>query len=207
MNLITANIPFMDVNSYLISTDSAAIIIDPGMITDEISEFISENKEKEFGILLTHCHFDHIGGAKAAKELSGGKIYICEDDAIGLIDNEYNLSDRFCCPIDTVEADVLLADNDIVKIGNIEIKVMATPGHSKGSVCYIINDWMFSGDTLFRGSVGRIDFIGGDRLEQIESLKSLCSLNGEYEVYPGHGPATRLSFEKIYNPFIKEIKE
>ncbi len=205
MNLTTANIPFMDVNSYLISSHTGALIIDPGMVTDEIRDFIAENKGKEFGILLTHCHFDHIGGVKEVKTLSGGKIYIAKEDATGLIDSEYNLSDRFCCTVAECDADVTLTDNQLFRVGDIEIKALVTPGHSKGSVCFIIGDWMFSGDTLFRNSVGRIDFIGGDRVEQAASLKRLYEIDGEYEIYPGHGPATRLSYEKMYNPYIKEI--
>lgn len=205
MKLVTVNTPLMDENAYLVSTEKAALIIDPGEMTEEIKAFISANKGKEFAILLTHNHFDHIMGADEARSLSDGKIYICEYDAVGLYDAAVNLSERFCLDSAPFKADEVFGDGDELLIGDVSVKVMLTPGHSKGSVCFIIGDWMFSGDTLFRLSVGRTDFIGGDRSEQIESLKRLYSIEGEYEVYPGHGPATRLSFEKQNNPYIKEI--
>ncbi len=205
MRLETVNTPFMDENAYLISTDKGAVIIDPGEMTEEIENFISENMDKEFAILLTHNHFDHIMGAEEARSLSKGKIYICEADEKGLGDGMVNLSERFCLPLKPFEADCVFNDGDEFFIGDIPVKVMVTPGHSKGSSCFIIGDWMFSGDTIFRLSVGRTDFIGGDRQEQINSLKRLSAMNGEYEIYPGHGAATRLSFEKQYNPYIKEI--
>ncbi|MBR2043968.1 MAG: MBL fold metallo-hydrolase [Clostridia bacterium] len=205
MKLITVNTPFMDVNTYLLESDMGAIIIDPAQMTDEIKLFIKENANKEIALLLTHSHFDHIMGAAEVKRLSGCKVYVGAADAEGLINPELNLSERFCINCEPVEGDCLLEDNDEITIGDIKAKVMHTPGHSKGSVCFIVGDWMFSGDTLFRMSVGRTDFIGGDKSEQNATLKRLCEINGDYDVYPGHGPATRLSFERTYNPYIKEI--
>ncbi len=205
MKFTTVSTPMMDENAYLLSSDKAAIIIDPGEMTEEIRRFIKENSGKEFAILLTHNHFDHIMGANEARNLSGGKVYICEYDAKGLFDSSLNLSERFCLECEPFEADELVNDADELNIGDIPVKVLLTPGHSKGSVCYVIGDRIFSGDTLFRMSVGRTDFVGGDRTEQAKSLKRLCSIEGDFEVYPGHGPATRLSYEKQYNPYIKEI--
>lgn len=205
MKLNTVNTPFMDVNVYLISSEKSAIIIDPGQMTDEIKDFISDNYGKEFAILLTHNHFDHIMGAQEARNLCKGKIFICKADAQGLYDGNINLSERFCMPIEPFKADCVFNDGDELGIGDIKVKVMVTPGHSPGSSCFIIGDWMFSGDTLFRLSVGRTDFLGGDRVEQVKSLKRLIEISGEFDVYPGHGVATRLSYEKQYNPYIKEI--
>lgn len=205
MKLLTVNSPFMDVNTYLLESDKGVIIIDPAQINDEIKQFIIENNGKEIALLLTHSHFDHIMGAAEVKRLSGCKVYVGAADAEGLVNPELNLSERFCIDCEIVEGDFLLNDNDEINIGDITVKVMITPGHSKGSACFIVGDWMFSGDTLFRMSVGRTDFVGGDKGEQIATLKRLCAINGDYDVYPGHGPATRLSFEKMYNPYIKEI--
>lgn len=205
MELKTVYSGSMDVNTYLINTEKTAIIIDPGVMNEEIEQFISQNMGKEFYILLTHNHFDHILGANETRRLCAGKIYINELDAEGLFDSEINLTKRFCLPFEPFMADVTFKGGDTLKLADVEIKTMATPGHSKGSTCFFIDDWMFSGDTLFRMSVGRTDFINGDRNEQIDSLKSIANINTDYEVYPGHGPATRLSFEKQYNPYIKEI--
>lgn len=205
MKLKTVSTLSMDENIYLVSSEKAAVIIDPGEMNGEIKDFINENVGKEFAILLTHNHFDHIMGANEARDLCGGRILICEADAKGLGDAAVNLSERFCLPFTPFKADGVFNDGDSFSVGDITIKVMVTPGHSKGSACFIMGDWMFSGDTLFRLSVGRTDFAGGDRAEQILSLKRLAAVEGEYEIYPGHGPATRLSFEKQYNPYIKEI--
>lgn len=205
MKLSTVYGTQMDVNTYLISSDKAAVIIDPGVCNDEIKSFIKENESKAFYILLTHNHFDHILGADETRNLCGGKIYISKQDACGLKDAEVNLSVRFCLPFTPFEADETFVDGDELHLSDIKVKVMITPGHSKGSACFIIGDWMFSGDTLFRLSVGRTDFLNGDRSEQIDSLKRLCSIEADYDVFAGHGPATRLSFEKQFNPYIKEI--
>lgn len=195
----------MDVNTYLISTDTSAVIIDPGEMCLRLEEFTKENKGKKFGILLTHNHFDHILAADAVRNLTGGKIYISVPDADGLSDGEINLCTRFCIPFTPFKADCTFNDGDVLKIGDIEFKVMLTPGHSEGSACFIIDNKLFSGDTLFRLSVGRTDFIRGNYNELTLSLKKIASLNADYEVYTGHGPATRLSFEKLYNPFMKDI--
>ena len=205
MKLRTVNIGYMDQNVYLISSDKGAVIIDPGQITDEIREFIDENKNKEFAIFLTHNHFDHILGADEARTLSGGKIYISDADAPGLSDGAINLCDRFSIDFFPFVADVTFSDNQVISVGDIEIKVLVTPGHSLGSACFIIGDWLFSGDTLFRLSVGRTDFMGGNVAELYASLKRLYSIKVDFDVYSGHGPATRLSFEKQNNPFMREI--
>ncbi len=205
MKLTTVYGEEMDVNTYLISSENTAIIIDPGVCNDGIKAFINENKSKAFYILLTHNHFDHILGADQTRTLCGGKIYISQQDFCGLIDAEINLSLRFCLPFTPFEADETFDDGDELILGDVKVKVMITPGHSKGSACFIIGDWMFTGDTLFRLSVGRTDFLNGDRNEQIDSLKRLCKIQADYDIFAGHGPASRLSFEKQNNPYIKEI--
>lgn len=205
MKLSTVYGAEMDVNTYLISSEKAAVIIDPGVCNDEVKSFINDNKTKDFYILLTHNHFDHILGANKVRELCGGKIYISQQDASGLMDGEINLTTRFCIPFTSFEADEIFNDGDELTLSDVSIKVMITPGHSKGSACFIIGDWMFSGDTLFRSSVGRTDFVNGDRNEQIASLKRLYALECDYDVFAGHGPATRLSYEKQYNPYMREI--
>lgn len=205
MNLTTVNVSDMGVNTYLISSKKTAIIIDPGAMCTQIKEFIRENQGKEFAILLTHNHFDHIGGADEVRSLTGGKIYISSADEKGLYDNEINLSERFSVPLKPFKADVNFSGEETLHFSDIEVKTMWTPGHSMGSSCFIINNWLFSGDTLFRLSIGRTDFAYGDVKSMASSLIRLAQLNGDYDVYPGHGEATRLSYEKEFNPYIKEV--
>lgn len=205
MKLKTVTIPYMDQNVYLISSEKGALIIDPGQMTDEIREFIKENRSKEFAVLLTHNHFDHILGAHEASLLSGGKIYISDADFDGLKDPSINLSERFCLEIPPFSADERLNDEQTLTVGDINVKILITPGHTAGSCCFIIGDWMFTGDTLFRLSVGRTDFVCGDRIKLNLSLKRLSDIKGDFDVYSGHGPATRLSYEKQNNPFMKEV--
>ena len=205
MKLTTVNSSDMCVNTYLISGEKTAIIIDPGVMTGEIRAFIQDNMGKEFAILLTHNHFDHIGGANEARTLSGGKIYINKADEKGLYDGEINLSERFMIPLEPFKADVTFSNDETLSFSDIKIKTMWTPGHSLGSTCYFVNDWLFSGDTLFRQSIGRTDFICGDNTSMASSLIKLADLDDDYDVYPGHGEATRLSFEREFNPYIREV--
>lgn len=205
MKLTTVNSSDMGVNTYLISGEKTAIIIDPGVMTGEIRSFIQDNMGKEFAILLTHNHFDHIGGANEARTLSGGKIYINKADEKGLYDGEINLSERFMIPLEPFKADITFDNDETLIFSDIKIKTMWTPGHSLGSTCYFVNDWLFSGDTLFRQSIGRTDFILGDNNSMASSLIKLADLDDDYDVYPGHGEATRLSFEREFNPYIREV--
>ncbi len=205
MNLTTVNVSDMGVNTYLISNEKTAIIIDPGVMCNQIKGFIQENMGKEFAILLTHNHFDHIGGAAEARNLTGGKIYINVSDEKGLYNAEINLSERFCIPLEPFKADVTFSHDETLHFADIEVKTMWTPGHSMGSSCFFINNWLFSGDTLFRLSIGRTDFLYGDAQSMSASLKKLAELKGDWDVYAGHGEATRLSFEKEFNPYIKEV--
>ena len=102
------------------------------------------------------------------------------------------------------DADVLLEDGDEINVGNSKINVMHTPGHTAGSVCYVTDAGIISGDTLFLESIGRTDFPGGDFDTIDESIRRLYAIEGDAKVYPGHGPATTLSHERIYNPYVKE---
>lgn len=205
MKLTTVSTSQMGANTYLISTENTAVIIDPGFMCSEIRSFIIKNEGKEFAILLTHNHFDHIGGANEARSLSKGKIYISKADERGLYDNEINLSDRFMTPLEPFKADVIFDADETLAFSDLQIKTLWTPGHSMGSTCFFINDWLFSGDVLFRQSIGRTDFICGDNESMVASLLKLASLEGDYDVYPGHGEATRLSYEKQFNPYIREV--
>ncbi|MBR6510316.1 MAG: MBL fold metallo-hydrolase [Clostridia bacterium] len=193
---------YIRVNCYLIKTEKAAIVIDPGYKNEKIDEFLLENKDKERLILLTHAHFDHIGALPALRDKTGVKIAIGEDENELLADGSLNLSDRFHAHIPPFSADVFLKDSEELVIGDIKIKTIFTPGHTKGSVCYLIENVLFSGDTLFYESVGRTDFPTSDFSKLASSVKKLYTLPDETVVFSGHGESTTISHEKKYNPFV-----
>ena len=149
----------LDVNCYLVSTEKAAVVIDPGFRSVEALDFLKNAKDKERLILLTHGHFDHIGYADELARLTDTKIAIGEFDAPALSENTVNLSALFGAPLKPFCADIILADGQMLNVGDIEFKVIHTPGHTVGGVCYLCGDTLFSGDTLFAGSIGRTDFL------------------------------------------------
>ena len=172
-----------------------AIIIDPGFDSEsEAKTIINEIERNEFEvkyIINTHGHPDHTGGNQTMKDYTKAPILIHEYDA-PLLKNP--------------PADRKLHDGDLIDAGNIKLKVIHTPGHSKGSVILLGSDVVFSGDTLFAGSIGRYDLPGGSLDELINSLKnSLLTLPDHVKVYPGHGPVSTIGEERRYNPFLQNF--
>lgn len=193
-------------NCYAAICNDGIFLVDPGEFTKELGDFINENKNKIKYILLTHMHFDHIRATAAVKKLCpDAKIVIHSLDANGLSDSTISLAYLFGFEQEKVLPDILCNDNDIVKLGSLEIKVMHTPGHTAGGVCYIVNDIIFCGDTIFESSVGRTDFPGGNWQVLNESLKKLKTLQGDYTLYPGHGNSTTLNNERLYNPYMRNL--
>ena len=189
-------------NCYLVSSDNAAIVIDPGYESQEAEEFLKENSGKQRLILLTHSHFDHIGGAEKLRDNTDTKIAIGETEAPSLLDK--SLTEMFGVDINPFSADIELKDNEIVTVGDLEIKVIFTPGHTKGGVCYYINGVLFSGDTLFHESIGRTDFPGGSFAILKESVKMLyADFDGKTPVLSGHGEETTIEHERNFNPYIR----
>ncbi len=189
-------------NSYLLlDTDSnEAAVIDPSHMPSVFDISFSQIRLKY--VLLTHGHFDHIGKAEKYRRM-GASLCIHCDDATLLCDGERNASSLFMHdPLIIGEADILLSDNDKLLLGNTEITVIHTPGHTPGSVCYLCGDELFCGDTLFAGSIGRTDFWGGNMTKMRHSLSKLKNLSGNYNVYCGHGPITSLDREKKYNDYL-----
>ena len=191
------------VNCYLISGDNAAVVIDPGFYSETVLEFLNENVCKERLILLTHSHFDHIGGAAQLRDKTGVKIAIGELENEFLSDPSVNLSGLLGEPVKPFLADLLLKDGEEVTVGEFNFKVIHTPGHTSGSVSYLLGDILFSGDTLFNCSIGRTDFPTGDYFVLLASIKKLYELDGGIRVLSGHGEATTIEFEKMHNPFVR----
>lgn len=190
-------------NCYLLSTEKAAVVIDPGFYSQETAKFFEENSGKEKMILLTHAHFDHIGDAVRLRNLFDAKIGIGVYDNDALADNSKNLASLFGVDLKPFSADITFSDLEEFSVGDICFKVLHTPGHTVGGVCYLTGDNLFSGDTLFNGSIGRTDFPGGDFAVLKNSVQRLYTLDGGTKVYSGHGNKTTVSYEKNYNPFIR----
>ena len=155
-------------------------------------------------ILLTHGHFDHISGVKRLKEACGGQIVIHTEDAACLTDPKKSLNSyvRFA-GLETVAPDLTVEEGDDLFLGRRRFTVMHTPGHTPGSVCYLTEGLLFCGDTLFRQSMGRTDLPGGSTLTLLSSLSRIARLEGEYEIFPGHGETTTLSYEKRNNRYLR----
>lgn len=202
MKIRVIHLGLIKTNCYMLLSDRAAIVIDPGFISDITRDFLLENNTRERMILLTHAHFDHIGGAEALRRETGVGIGIGSMDAPALADTGINLSDQFHAHIAPFEADRLFESNEKFSIGDLDISVIFTPGHTVGGVSYLIGDCLFSGDTLFCGSVGRTDFPGGDIKALKKSVHRLAALGNDIKVYPGHGDFTLMSLEKENNMFL-----
>lgn len=191
-------------NSYLISYNDRGIIVDPGGISDKLDENIKKLNGIDY-IILTHGHFDHILEVKRYQNLTGAKIVIGKDEKDFPMDNSLNLCSEFYKKgINNFSADILLKDGDTLNFNDKEIKVIFTPGHTIGSVCYCLDNNMFSGDTLFRGKVGRTDLATGNENDMLNSLRKIYDLETDYSVYPGHGLTTSLYREKSLNTGLKQ---
>ncbi len=202
INLLLNGLSALCSNCYGVLSNKAAIVIDPGRCTDDIVDFLNRNSDKERLILLTHAHFDHIGGAKELREKTGVEIAVGADEAESLHTLEFNLSERFRSPLTDLYADKTFSDKEICTVGDLHIKTIFTPGHTKGSVCYLIENTLFSGDTLFYETVGRTDLPSGSSESMRKSLKKLFkTLSDDIAVYPGHGGETDIYHERIFNPY------
>ena len=203
MKIMKFTVGELSTNCYILEYgDKKAAVIDPGAEGEFIASKIDELGAKLTMILLTHGHFDHMGAAQFLKERYGALVYIGREDECMLSDGEK--SSAALAPFITFEptaADVLLEDGQEIELGKDTFKVMATPGHSEGSVCYVGDGVIFVGDTVFRGSVGRTDLFSGDMKKQDESLKKLKELNDEYVLCCGHGEDSSLKYEIEHNPY------
>lgn len=190
----------LNVNSYfLVNEENQAIVIDAGENYKKIKQIEELYAFKVKALLLTHAHFDHAGNAKKLQD-DGVSVYISELDAPKLL-NEDNLSGNFGRKFDYLTPNFTFKDQDVLSICGFKIKVIATPGHTDGSVCFMVDNAIFTGDTLFLGSVGRTDFKSGNRQDMISSIKKLFSLEGDYSIYPGHDEFTTLEHERKFNIF------
>ena len=191
-----------ETNSYIISDENGVcVIVDPEGRADVYTRYIESNALKPEAILLTHAHFDHIGAMEPLRKEYSVKVYAGEREKAVLNDPRINLTSMIGQGR-SFEADVYLSDGEEFTIGSMPFKTVYTPGHTCGSVCYLIDDVMIAGDTLFMGSCGRTDFPTGDWGKMNESLQMLKNLEGDYRVLSGHGPETTLERERRTNMFM-----
>ena len=204
MKIIKKPVGLLAANCYLlVSEQENAAVIDPGGDADVIMDLLREHKLSLAMILLTHGHFDHIGGLFGLHNaFPGVPVYIQQADGEMLTDPVKNLSADLGMPYSPIRDFIPLADGDTLTLDELKIRLMHVPGHSKGSSVYLVGEAMFSGDTLFRGSIGRHDLYGGDYQTIVRSFSRLAALDGDYTVYPGHGEDTTLGYERRTNPYL-----
>lgn len=186
-------------NTYIIADEGAktAVIIDPAWNNKELEQFVQKmSGELEFShIVLTHGHYDHVRDTGKIKSLTGAAVAIHPGDAALLESETANM------PFPAA-ADILLSDRGVIRIGGLGLSVLHTPGHTPGGVCLALEDYLFTGDTLFYGTVGRTDLAGGDKGQLEASLKKLAGLERDYILLPGHDRSSRLSYEKQHNGYM-----
>jgi len=200
---------FLGTNCYLVTCEKTleAIIIDPGFGADETENVLREITEKDLRlkyVVDTHGHADHVSGNGALKQATGAEILIHEDDAPLFADPWRNLSKMMGLTVASPPADQLLREGDLIRVGSSELEVMHTPGHTAGSISlHCASDGIvFTGDTLFAGSIGRTDLPGSSFEDIVGSLSRLMGLPAQTVVYPGHGEKTTIGKERRENPFV-----
>lgn len=206
MKIKTFIVSNMDTNGYVAFDENnlEGIVIDPGDEAKKFIDFIKKENIKLKYIILTHAHFDHIGGVDEIKKEFGAEIAMCEGEEIVSEKPDINLSKMFHKPLN-IKADKLFCDGDTFSFGDITAKVIKTPGHTPGGCCYYFENEkvLFSGDTLFYGSIGRTDFPYGDFSALISGVREkIMRLPDETIVYCGHGPKTEIGFERNNNPYV-----
>ena len=190
-------------NCYLVADDVTknAVLFDAPADTEKIMDYCAQNEIKIKYICLTHAHFDHILALNELKEKTGAMLLLHEKEDKYLTDPNLNLLGLAGIDATIPKADRLLKDGDTINLDSLNFKVIHTPGHTEGGACYLIDNLLISGDTLFSGSIGRYDFPLGSVEVELRSIKEkLLILDDDTKVYPGHGFSTTIGKERKENP-------
>ena len=188
----------LETNCYVVTNEKTleCVVIDPGDESNTILDYLESNHLTCKAIFLTHGHYDHVGAVEAVQEETGATVYMnAKDDAKNM--------HSFHFPFTLPENGRIYDDGDVVSAAGIDFFILSTPGHTPGSVVIRAEDALFTGDTLFRGSCGRTDLDGGSMEDMLQSLRKICSLEGDYEVYPGHMDCSSLIRERSFNYYCR----
>ena len=203
MKIETMVVGPLEVNCYILYDDTKeAIVIDPGDDGEKIASRLVELGLDLKAIVNTHGHFDHIGANQHLKEKTGATLMVHGDD-VEYLQNADIAASAFGLEAEpSPDPDRCLKEGDIIEAGDMKLKVIHTPGHSPGGICLFSDHTLFTGDTLFAGSIGRTDLLGGSHEQLLDAVRSKLFVLGEtVEAYPGHGPSTTIAYEKKHNPF------
>ncbi|MFQ6134067.1 MAG: MBL fold metallo-hydrolase [Armatimonadota bacterium] len=209
MLLQRLEVPPLAVNCYLIGCRATGegAVIDPGGDADGILKAAASHQLTISAILQTHGHLDHMTATRALSQATGAPVYAHQGDHEALLRPDPTFAAMLGLSVQPPERLESLGDGDVLTVGRLSLEVMATPGHSPGSVCYLVGGDLFTGDTLFAGGVGRTDLPGGDHDQLIRSLRDrLLPLPDDLAVHPGHGPTTNLGDQKRNNPWLLEAR-
>ncbi len=193
----------LETNTYVVINGDRGFVVDPGGEADKIVDIFKKNNANVEAILLTHAHFDHIAGvAELAKECENALIMLHKND-LDKVCSYRNMGFASGVKVEKFTPDILLSGKEKLSIAGLDVEVMHTPGHSKGSVCYIVEDKIFVGDTVFFSSYGRTDFYDGSFAEIKNSIiNKLFRRKGNYTLLPGHGEPTTLAYERVNNEIL-----
>lgn len=203
MKTITFHTTALETNTYLALNGERAFVVDPGADADRILAAAEAEGAKIEWVLLTHAHFDHIGGV-AELQRAGAQVVLHRDD-LGIVSSFKNLAFYAGAKVEKFLPDVTVSGGETLDVAGVKVRVIHTPGHTAGGVCYVADDIIFTGDTLFELSYGRTDFPTGSFKELKNSvLNKLFVLPGDYRLLPGHGAPTTLAFEREHNPILTD---
>ena len=188
----------LEENCYIVTNEKTleCVVIDPGDESNTILDYLEDNSLKCRAIMITHGHYDHVGAVDAIAEETGATVYMNSRDDTGGRSSHL--------PYRLPQGGISYDDGDLIDEAGMRFEIIATPGHTPGGVTIRCERALFTGDTLFRGSCGRVDLDGSVPLYEMLSLKRLCSLEGDYEVYPGHMDSTTLERERMFNFYCRE---
>lgn len=193
-------------NCYIVfdETTKDALIIDPAGDAHKISKFITQKELSVKAIFITHGHGDHIGAVEELRDLYKVEVYVHQADEYMLQSARHNLSNLMSGPDVAFDPDWHVGHGERMTFGSLNIEIIHTPGHTKGGICILHGNQLFTGDTLFAGSIGRTDLEGGNHNELLKSIHDrLLNMNDGVEVYPGHGSASTIGRERKSNPFFR----